>query len=174
MRVEIVSPTKQYFNGAHYWKGKNERYYRNAHYKPHSLHRAVWEYHNGKIPEGMVIDHIDRNTDNNQIENLRCVTLSENARNISSEAKAQKKAHCDKIRSLTKSWHASPEGLEWHRQHGIKAYAKRKPIERVCSICGKKFMTTQYSERVHLCSPSCQQKDLRRRRKLDTHFDIMS
>ena len=27
MRVEIVSPTKQYFNGAHYWKGKNERYY---------------------------------------------------------------------------------------------------------------------------------------------------
>ena len=91
MRVEIVSPTKQYFNGAHDWKGKNERYYRNAHYKPHSLHRAVWEYHNGKIPEGMVIDHIDRNTDNNQIENLRCVTLSENARNISSEAKAQKK-----------------------------------------------------------------------------------
>lgn len=120
MRVEIVSPTKQYFNGLNYWKGKKERYYRNAQHKPHSLHRAVWEYHNGKIPEGMVIDHIDRNTNNNQIENLRCVTWSENAFNISEKDKERKRKNCDRIRHLTKAWHASPEGREWHSRHARK------------------------------------------------------
>jgi DNA-directed RNA polymerase subunit RPC12/RpoP len=28
--------------------------------------------------------------------------------------------HLAKIRELTKAWHASPEGREWHRQHAIK------------------------------------------------------
>ena len=120
MRVEIVCPTKQYFNGLNYWKGKKERYYRNAQHKPHSLHRAVWEYHNGKIPEGMVIDHIDRNTNNNQIENLRCVTWSENAFNISEKDKERKRKNCDRIRHLTKAWHASPECREWHSRHARK------------------------------------------------------
>ena len=166
MRVEIINKNKQYFNGLNYWKGKKERYYRNAQHKPHSLHRAVWEFHNGKIPAGMVIDHIDRNTDNNQIENLRCVSQSENNRNISPDGLSKRRKHCDKIRELTKEWHKSPEGIEWHKKHGVEAYKKRKPIERTCSFCGKTFMTTQYSSRVHLCSPSCQQKELRRKKKL--------
>jgi hypothetical protein len=44
-------------------------------------HRIIWEMHNGKIPEGMQIDHIDRNRPNNLIENLRLATPSENRRN---------------------------------------------------------------------------------------------
>lgn len=166
MKVVIVNESKQFFNGLHYWKGKKEKYYRNAQHKPHSLHRAVWEYHYGEIPEGMVIDHIDRNTDNNQIENLRCVTQSENNKNISPNDLANRRRQCNEMRELAKAWHKSPEGKKWHSKHGIEAYKKRKPIERVCSICGKTFLTTQYAHRVHLCSPSCQQKDIRRRRKL--------
>lgn len=46
-------------------------------------HRIIWEMHNGKIPEGMEIDHINHTRDDNRIENLRVVTHSENNRNIS-------------------------------------------------------------------------------------------
>lgn len=44
-------------------------------------HRIVWELFNGPIPEGKIIDHIDRDKANNRIENLRCVSQSENMTN---------------------------------------------------------------------------------------------
>lgn len=44
-------------------------------------HRIIWELHNGPIPEGMVIDHIDRNRSNNQLSNLRLVDYSQNSAN---------------------------------------------------------------------------------------------
>lgn len=34
-------------------------------------HRYIWEKHNGIIPEGMVIHHIDENRTNNNIDNLQ-------------------------------------------------------------------------------------------------------
>ena len=46
-----------------------------------SCHRIVWEMHNGAIPKGMCIDHINRVRDDNRIENLRLVTSSQNALN---------------------------------------------------------------------------------------------
>ncbi|MCV5094213.1 HNH endonuclease [Escherichia coli] len=46
-------------------------------------HRIIWEMHNGPIPEGMEIDHIDHNKVNNHIENLRLVTCQDNNHNRS-------------------------------------------------------------------------------------------
>lgn len=45
------------------------------------IHRLIWEYANGKIPEGYEIDHINTIRDDNRIENLRCVTPKENQNN---------------------------------------------------------------------------------------------
>lgn len=47
------------------------------------IHRLVWVWHNGPIPIGMRIDHINRNQFDNRIENLRCVTDLQNRSNRS-------------------------------------------------------------------------------------------
>lgn len=45
-------------------------------------HRVIWGMVFGEFPkEGMVIDHIDGDPDNNRITNLRVVTHKENSRN---------------------------------------------------------------------------------------------
>lgn len=44
-------------------------------------HRIIWEIFNGPIPDGLIIDHIDGNPQNNKIDNLRLVTHKQNARN---------------------------------------------------------------------------------------------
>ena len=44
-------------------------------------HKVVWELHNGQIPEGMTVDHIDRNPSNNKIDNLRLATPSAQCHN---------------------------------------------------------------------------------------------
>jgi len=40
-------------------------------------HRAVWEEHNGKIPEGFMIHHINNDKKDNRIENLELVSRKE-------------------------------------------------------------------------------------------------
>lgn len=43
------------------------------------LHRLIWTVVNGEIPEGMEINHIDENKNNNIISNLNLMTPKENA-----------------------------------------------------------------------------------------------
>ena len=43
------------------------------------VHRAVWEEHNGLIPEGSMVIFLDGNKDNCNIDNLALVDLKENA-----------------------------------------------------------------------------------------------
>lgn len=49
--------------------------------KAYGEHRLIYIYHYGEIPAGMVIDHIDRNPENNRIENLRVLDQRLNLRN---------------------------------------------------------------------------------------------
>lgn len=44
-------------------------------------YRVIWEIFNGPIPEGFVIDHIDRNPLNCQIDNLRVCQQKKNVLN---------------------------------------------------------------------------------------------
>lgn len=43
-----------------------------------NVHRLVYETFNGKIPEGMQVNHIDEDKTNNSIENLNVMTFKEN------------------------------------------------------------------------------------------------
>ena len=49
----------------------------NVNGKTNSFHRLVWEKHNGKIPDGMVIHHINEKRKDNRLENLQMMTFQE-------------------------------------------------------------------------------------------------
>jgi hypothetical protein len=63
-------------------------------YKHHQylLHRLIWIYVYGEIPNQKHIDHKDLNRSNNQITNLRLCTDTENARNVNL-SKSNKSGH---------------------------------------------------------------------------------
>ena len=45
-----------------------------------SVHRFMWQYWVGPIPEGHTIDHINGNKADNRLNNLQCVSQKYNAR----------------------------------------------------------------------------------------------
>lgn len=164
-RVKIITPTKQEFNGINYWKGKRERYYRNAHHKPHALHRAVWEYFNGSVPAGMVIDHIDRDSNNNQIENLRAVTQSENSKNVSEETTQKRREQMARASEMAREWHKSDKGRAWHSKHGKDSWQGKGLREKICAHCGSVYYTRDAGMQSRFCSANCKMRARTRRLK---------
>ena len=61
---------------------KSRYYAKTAGGKHEYTHHAVWREANGPIPEGMMIDHINGDTHDNRLENLRVVTRQENMMNV--------------------------------------------------------------------------------------------
>lgn len=59
--------------------------YRAIKYKGHMYyaHRIIYAMFNGAIPEGTVVDHINRQPSDNRVENLRAITHQENLFNTS-------------------------------------------------------------------------------------------
>jgi len=47
---------------------------------PYYVHRFVWEYFNGEIPQGLEINHINEDKSDNRLENLELVTKKQNIR----------------------------------------------------------------------------------------------
>lgn len=50
--------------------------------KKFRVHRIIWEMHNGPIPDGYEIDHINRVRNDNRISNLRLATSHEQNLNL--------------------------------------------------------------------------------------------
>lgn len=61
------------------WKHKNGYRCVKISRKEFKVHRIIFLMHYGYLPE--MVDHIDRNIENNRIENLRAATRSENGMN---------------------------------------------------------------------------------------------
>jgi hypothetical protein len=147
------------FNGRVYRKHDGGRYYTTGRRK---LHRDVWEYFNGPIPQGYQIHHKDFDTDNNSVDNLVCVSIKEHHKihkehdqeNGTAERRRQ---HFNDIRPLASEWHRSEEGREWHSQHARKQ--ERKDIKKVCVVCGKEYTTKNPSSKY--CSNRCNAKSRR-------------
>lgn len=132
----------------------------------HRLHRDVWKHHNGPIPAGMHVHHIDGNTANNDISNLACVTSKQHWDEHRAEASERSRRpeqldHLARIRGSSAAWHGSPEGLAWHREHAKTSLAKTwgapkhyPDIDKVCHWCGTQFVA--HTVKAKFCCPTCQ------------------
>ena len=160
-RVSVVSDTIQEFEGVRFYKcGK---YFSNSSVIKR-LHRYVWEFHNGPIPNGFEIHHIDEDVSNNQIENLRILKKGEHSSlHSSSEQKRKRMSDLGKrYQKRTAEWHGSESGIEWHRQHYQKNKHKlHKLVEKVCSFCGKTFVAVNVGSDTAFCSNNCTSKHRR-------------
>jgi len=135
------------------------------------LHRAVWEYHNGAIPQGMHVHHIDGDTTNNDISNLECITRrehwDEHRAEFAERGRTDKQLqHLESIRPKASEWHRSEEGRAWHREHAKNSLAKTwsapriyEEFEIVCKWCGAVVMAK--SKRKLFCCPTCQNAESR-------------
>lgn len=134
--VNVISDTIQEFNGVRYYLCGY--YYQNNGAR---LHREVWKYHNGEIPKGYHVHHIDGNRTNNNIDNLSIITQEEH---IKHHAKEEARIiHGKNVIKLAiekaPEWHKSEEGKKWHSKHAKESFAKRKPVAYTCTWCGKEY-----------------------------------
>lgn len=84
--LEIRKKTKKLefieFNGNKYTI-RNNGYYGRTNESRNLLHRDVWEFHNGPIPSGWDIHHINGDRACNDIANLECLPKSEHTKKYS-------------------------------------------------------------------------------------------
>ena len=162
MEVVRVDDKKQMFDGVVYYKCGF--YYQK---KGVRLHRKVWEHHNGPIPKGKHIHHVDSNRDNNNIENLQLLDGGVHQKQHQKEDGriAYGKMHIERIRPLAIEWHKSEKGKEWHSRQSKENWAKRKPMKYICSFCGKEFESlNRYTEAENrFCHQNCKAKFRTRR-----------
>lgn len=163
METIVIDKTKQEFNG--------ERFYFCGNYFQHNgrrLHRIVWEYHNGPIPDGYHVHHKDENRCNNSIENLELMPAHDHLSHHSSDDgnKARLRALADYARPLAEAWHHTPEATEVAKRMAAQVWAKAKYKEYTCEACGKKF-TSRAMQGAKYCGGNCKARALRKRRRLE-------
>jgi hypothetical protein len=110
---------------------------------PVMAHLIVWNMHNGDIPEGMDIDHIDGNKLNNKLENLRLATRSENFYNV----------------GLKKNNTSGAKGVCWNKQNQnwrVRVHIDKKVIEigsfedfEMAALVASEFRAKHHREFAH-------------------------
>ena len=74
----ITREGQKLYMGKKYAQDKRTGYYTCTSGDRKRLHVAIWEHEHGvRVPPGCVIHHLDWNKNNNNIENLICVTVWE-------------------------------------------------------------------------------------------------
>lgn len=132
------------------------------------LHRYVWVKYKGEIPKGFHVHHIDHNKNNNNIENLCIMSMSEHEKLHGIElTEEQRQARRDNLtlnaRPKANEWHGSEEGIKWHIQHGIEVAKGLKSIKvkKICAFCGETFYDNGFNKAV-FCSNKCKSANRRK------------
>lgn len=122
------------------------------------LHRAIWAATYGAIPPKHHVHHRDGDSTNNDISNLSIRLgrehLSEHASEPDRVAESRKNIH--RAIAAAPEWHRSPEGIEWHRVHGVAVMAARPLVGLLCVVCDDGFESKD--DRAEVCSMRCHAK----------------
>lgn len=89
--------------------------------KLYLAHRVIWNIFNGEIPDGMIIDHIDKNSLNNNINNLRLISQADNNRNAS-----LRKDNSTGVAGV--QYMTSPDGYEYYRAVWSEGLTKKSKL----------------------------------------------
>ena len=145
------------FKGQRFVRDDKSGYYRNS--KSHKrLHRAVYEYHHGKIPVGYDVHHIDFDKANNAVSNLMLLTWIEHRRVhgecISEEQRElMRKNMVINAMPAAAEWHRSDAGREWHRRHYQQTKDRfMQKRQMTCVCCGKEYLGYANAK---FCSDRC-------------------
>ncbi len=127
------------------------------------LHREVWKFHFGDIPDGFEVHHKDNNTLNNSIDNLELLSKTDHLEHHS-ETMPEWRREWLRQNVLTKAqpkavnWHKSDEGREFHKHLGNLTWENKKPLTLVCEVCGTVFQTVALHSKTRFCSNKCRSK----------------
>lgn len=152
-RVEYLGEEYQRFNDVIY-KRNTGGYYR----AQTNIHRAVYSYYRGHIPESDIIHHRDFNPANNNVENLEMMNAIEHRKlHVSGQIPKPRVSftceYCGKVYETLNSGN--------NRFCSRECKDKAKYIEsmetRVCAYCGKEFQASKFNGN-KCCSQSCGMK----------------
>lgn len=129
-----------------------------------TLHRYTWIKNKGDIPFGFHIHHVDGNTANNEISNLRCVSPREHiASHWSKERSDFAKKNIKNVIKKASEWSRTKEGKRRRNEIGKNNahFMLDRPIKTLnCDLCGNEF-NTRGNGQDRWCHKNCRQKALR-------------
>ena len=147
-QVEVIDDNHQRLNGIVFHKDTNGHFTNSF-----SIHRAVWIYHNGEIPSGYHIHHVDNNKANNAIDNLQCLTKEEH-RAIHNNQLPLNNLVCEVCGKEFVSYSVNARFCS--KKCMRKSNYKKNFKEHICAYCGKTFRSEKTSRK--FCSKSCSAK----------------
>lgn len=139
-------------------------------------HRYVWEKHNGPIPKGFHVHHVDGDKSNNSVKNLEII---ERRKHLSEHQNKWIKANPVVARKRTKKaytaaikFYSTKKGKEIARARAVKFFSEPKnrkkarekallqssksPIgQKKCQYCGNIFKYKLWFKRNNFCNKSC-------------------
>lgn len=149
----------QIFDGIRFYRESKSGYYRNSKIKDR-IHRYVWKFYNGEIPEGYQIHHKDHDKSNNDISNLELLPTHDHCSLHSIEKATNNREWVlqnlrENATPKASEWHRSEEGRKWHEVHYNETKdSLYKKVSMTCSMCGKDFIGHPRSGN-NFCSNKC-------------------
>lgn len=119
--------------------------------KKYYVHRIVWELNNGRIPDEMLIDHLNGNGLYNNISNLRLVTQmgnSHNVKKLSSNTSGVAGVVLQEGRGGYMSWTASffrSDGTRARKTFGVDKYGYDLAFNMAC-LCREEMLASEQVE----------------------------
>ena len=152
-KVEIIDEVTQEFLGTKYHKKKGGHYFNDF-----SVHRAIFSYYHGSIPNSLDIHHKDMDKANNDILNLELLTKSGHHKKhwegegtvklICAECGKEFFAH-RRIKKGTNAFCSKECGDKFRTK-----VANRTHEKKICKNCGKEFQGRKDID-VQFCSQKC-------------------
>ncbi len=159
IQSSMIPPITVIFNGLTFRRNQKSKRKVDREYYAHTgsrvtghrtlrLHREIWRFYNGEIPEGMAVHHIDGDPFNNNVNNLQ---LMQKIKHLNMHGDEWIKT--EKCRDTCRK--NAVRRLQEDREH---TFLKKTEKKHLCINCGKEFIkvTTPSSQNsVLYCSEKC-------------------